>query len=142
MAVLDIGTAKIACFISHIDSAGEIKISGIGHQLSKGIKSGVITDFAEAEASIATAVHAAEQMAGANIEHVIVGVTLPEMRSRHIRVELALGNEAVKQTSAMEKQAVAFAALDDGHKKTHHILGDVTTRLDKIEIKLDKRMDT
>ncbi len=64
IAVLDVGTAKIACFIAYIDSAGEIKIAGIGHQLSKGIRAGVITDFAEAETSIANAVHAAEQMAG------------------------------------------------------------------------------
>ena len=69
----------------------------MGYQLSKGIKGGIITDVEDAETSILAAVHAAEQMAGANIEHVMVGVTLPEMRSRHVRIELALGNDAVTE---------------------------------------------
>ncbi len=68
IAVLDIGTSKIACFIAHVDAGGEVKVVGMGHQLSKGIKSGVITDIMEAETSIIAAVHAAEQMAGETID--------------------------------------------------------------------------
>jgi cell division protein FtsA len=97
IAVLDMGGSKVACFVARINERREAKIIGVGYQLSKGIKGGIITDVEEAETSILAAVHAAEQMAGANIEHVMVGVTLPEMRSRHIRVELALGNEPVSE---------------------------------------------
>lgn len=97
IAVLDIGGSKVACFVARVNERKEIKIIGVGYQLSKGIKGGMITDVEEAETSILAAVHAAEQMAGANVEQVIVGVTLPELRSRHIRVELALGSEAVSE---------------------------------------------
>jgi cell division protein FtsA len=102
VAVLDIGTFKIGCFIAHIDSAGEIKIAGIGHQLSKGIRSGIITDFAEAEASIVSAVHAAEQMAGETIENVMVSLSGGNLTSRNVTVEMTLLGEEVTDRDIMD----------------------------------------
>lgn len=102
IAVLDIGTSKIACFIAHIDSAGEIKITGIGHQLSKGIRSGIITDFAEAEASIVSAVHAAEQMAGETMENVIVSLSGGNLTSRNVTVEMTMVGEEVTDRDIMD----------------------------------------
>src|SRR5436190_10474155 len=102
IAVLDIGTTKIACFIAQIDSAGEIKIVGIGHQLSKGIRSGIITDFAEAEASIISAVHAAEQMAGETVENVIVSLSGGNLTSRNVTVEMTLTGEEVTDRDIMD----------------------------------------
>ncbi|MEZ5691694.1 MAG: cell division protein FtsA [Rickettsiales bacterium] len=122
VAVLDIGTAKIACFIANIDTAGEIKITGIGHQLSKGIKSGVITDFAEAETSIANAVHAAEQMAGENIENVIVSLSGGNLNSRNVAVEMSLFGEEVADRDIMDiiEQARASVAHDE-HEVLHSV---------------------
>ncbi len=102
IAVLDVGTTKIACFIAHIDSAGEIKIVGIGHQLSKGIRSGIITDFAEAEASIVAAVHAAEQMAGETVENVMVSLSGGNLVSRNVTVEMTLLGEEVTDRDIMD----------------------------------------
>jgi len=102
IAVLDIGTAKIACFIAYIDSAGEIKIVGIGHQLSKGIRAGVITDFAEAEISIANAVHAAEQMAGGTVESVLISLSGGNLNSRNVTVEMSLFGEEVTDRDIMD----------------------------------------
>lgn len=102
VAVLDIGTSKIVCFIAHIDSAGEIKIVGIGHQLSKGIRSGIITDFAEAEASIVSAVHAAEQMAGETVENVLVSLSGGNLTSRNVTVEMTMLGEEVTDRDIMD----------------------------------------
>lgn len=102
IAVLDIGTSKIACFIAHIDSAGETKIVGIGHQLSKGIRSGIITDFTEAEASIVAAVHAAEQMAGETVENVLVSLSGGNITSRNVTVEMAMLGEEVTDRDIMD----------------------------------------
>ncbi len=102
IAVLDIGTAKIACFIAHIDSAGEMKVTGIGHQLSKGIRSGIITDFAEAEASIVSAVHAAEQMAGETVEGVMVSLSGGNLTSRNVTVEMTMLGEEVTDRDIMD----------------------------------------
>lgn len=102
MTVLDIGTSKIACFIAHVDSANEIKIVGIGHQLSKGIRSGIITDFTEAEASIVAAVHAAEQMAGETVESAIVSLSGGNLTSRNVTVEMTLLGEEVTDRDIMD----------------------------------------
>lgn len=102
VAVLDIGTSKVACFIAHADSAGEIRIVGLGHQLSKGIRSGIITDFAEAEASIANAVHAAEQMAGETVENVIVSLSGGNLTSRNVTVEMTMLGEEVSDRDILD----------------------------------------
>src|SRR5690348_5474377 len=83
IAVLDVGTTTIACFVAQVDSAGEMKIAGIGHQLSKGIRSGIITDFTDAEVSVIAAVHAAEQMAGETVENVMVSLSGGNLTSRN-----------------------------------------------------------
>ena len=102
IALLDIGTTKIACFIAQIDSAGEMKIVGIGHQLSKGIRSGIITDFAEAETSIIAAVHAAEQMAGETVENVMVSLGGGNLTSRNVTVEMTMLGEEVTDRDIMD----------------------------------------
>lgn len=88
LAVLDIGTTKIVCLIGTTAEDGEFTITGVGHQLSKGVKSGVITDISEAATSITAAVHAAEQMAGVTVENVVVSVNGSNLKSRHVAVEL------------------------------------------------------
>lgn len=87
-AVLDIGTTKIVCLIATTSEEGVFAVTGVGHQLARGIKSGVITDINEASASISAAVHAAEQMAGVTIEQVIVSANGAGLKSRHVAVEL------------------------------------------------------
>jgi cell division protein FtsA len=88
IAVLDIGTTKIVCLIATKAEDGDYTVTGVGHQLAKGIKSGVITDIAEASTSISAAVHAAEQMAGVTIENVMVSANGSSLKSRHVSVEL------------------------------------------------------
>lgn len=101
-AVLDAGTSKVSCFIAQVDSAGEIRITGIGHQLSRGIRSGIITDFAEAETSIIAAVHAAEQMAGETVDNVIVALNGGGLSSRHVTVEMSLSGAEVSERDILD----------------------------------------
>ena len=75
IAVLDIGTTKIVCFIAQVTPDNNIRIIGIGHQLAQGIKSGAISDLKAAENSIIAAVSAAEKMAGETIDKVVVSVS-------------------------------------------------------------------
>lgn len=88
LGVLDVGSTKIACLIAVPKEEGGYSVAGVGHQLSRGIKSGVVTDIQEAATSITTAVHTAEQMAGLTVDQVIVSVNGTNLRSRHVTVEL------------------------------------------------------
>lgn len=122
VAVLDIGTAKIACFIAHVDAAGGIKVTGIGHQLSKGIRSGIITDFAEAETSIVAAVHAAEQMAGETIENVLVNISGGNLTSRNVTVEMTLLGEEVTDRDIMDIVEQGRSGVAHGEHEIIHCI--------------------
>ena len=95
IAALDIGTTKIACLIARVKDSGGIEVVGIGHQLSMGIRSGIITDVSEAETSIVAAVHAAEQMVGETIEEVMVSIAGSSTKTRNVSVELDVLAEGV-----------------------------------------------
>ncbi len=102
IAALDIGTSKVACFIARIADDGALHITGVGHQLSKGMRSGVIVDAGEAETSILAAVHAAEQMAGQTIESIAVNISNSQLHSRIVTVEMALTDAAVGDREIVE----------------------------------------
>lgn len=122
LAVLDVGTSKIVCFIAQGEPGGGLRIKGIGHQLSKGVRSSVITDFKEAETSILAAVHAAEQMAGETVENVAVSLSGSGLFSRSVTVEMALLGEAVSERDIMdiiEQGRASIAKKRDEHDIVH-----------------------
>mgnify|MGYP001208420938 CR=1 FL=1 len=83
IAALDIGTTKVCCFVARVNSEGGIRVSGIGHQLCTGVKSGNIIDMDSVEASISSAVDAAEGMAGdRKIEKVFVNLSAGQPSSK------------------------------------------------------------
>lgn len=96
VAVLDIGSSKVACFIAKTDMDGKLEIIGIGHQLAEGIKAGQITDMHQAERSISAAVSAAEKMAGVNIEKITVGLSGKGVVSQIVKLDTELGNREIQ----------------------------------------------
>lgn len=98
IAALDLGTTKIACFIARVDPNGKIEIIGIGHQLSRGFRAGVVTDIKLAEQAILAAIEAAERMAATSIDSVIVNISGQKMASQHVSSQLPLqGNEITEK---------------------------------------------
>ena len=75
IAALDIGTSKMCCFIARVAEDGRPSIVGIGHQISRGVRSGAIIDMEQAELALRTTVHAAEQMAGDTIQEVVINLS-------------------------------------------------------------------
>ncbi len=95
VAAVDVGTTKVCCFIARPDG-DQPRIIGIGHQISRGVKNGAIVDIEAASHSIATAVNAAEQMAGEQIEEVggqlLSGGIGP---SRLVKAEIAVNGREI-----------------------------------------------
>lgn len=120
IAALDIGTTKIACLIARTDEQGELNVVGIGHQLSRGIKSGAITDIGEACTSITAAVHAAEQMAGETIEDVIVSVNGTNLKSRNVSVELEVLADGVSDQDIADIISEGCASLESADTTILH----------------------
>ncbi len=96
IAAIDIGTTKICCFIARVDA--EPRVLGIGHQIAHGVRGGSIIDLDAAGDSIRAAVHAAEQMAGEQIERAVVNLSGGYAASRIVKAEIQLGRREISDS--------------------------------------------
>ncbi len=101
IAALDVGSSKISCFIARIEPGrtanghAPIRVVGIGHQVSRGIRAGALVDMDAAEEAIRVAVDAAERMAGVTIKDVIVGVSGGDPKSQTVGVKSSVAGPEV-----------------------------------------------
>jgi cell division protein FtsA len=94
IGVVDIGTTKVCCFIAR-KRESEPQIVGIGHQVSRGVKSGIVVDMEAASRSILAAVHAAEQMAGETLSEIVVNLSGGFNPSRLIKGEINVNGREI-----------------------------------------------
>ena len=97
IASLDIGSTKVVCLIARLDNFGGINIVGIGHQVSHGISAGVVTDIQALETSVLGAINAAENMAGENIERVLVNLSGGKPTSTALNLEIPINSEHISE---------------------------------------------
>ncbi len=95
VGIVDIGTSKICCFIARPDGEQQPKIVGIGHQLSRGVRNGVIVDLEAASQSVITAIHSAEEMAGELLQSVVINLSGGFHASRIVQSEINLNGREV-----------------------------------------------
>jgi len=95
VAGLDVGSSKICCFIARADDDGGPRVIGIGQQASRGVRNGTVVDMAAVETAVRNAIHAAEQMAGATIDHVVVNLSGGHPASASVGVEVAIHGHEV-----------------------------------------------
>jgi cell division protein FtsA len=112
VAVLDVGSSKIACLVLRFDGAGEISDEGMMGSLagqsgfrvigaattrSRGVKFGEICAMGETERAIRTALQAAQKMAGIRVDHVIACFSGAEPRSYGLDAEIELEGDMVSE---------------------------------------------
>src|ERR1700758_4843713 len=73
LAVIDVGSAKTCALVAEMTDNG-LRYRGHGVAESRGSRKGVIVDLDKAVSTIQKAVEAAEDTAGAAVEHAIVGI--------------------------------------------------------------------
>ncbi len=101
VTALDVGTTKVSCFIGKVDftNPGEhlpVRVVGIGHQLSLGMRKGAVIDMDETEDAIRAAVDAAERMAGTTIRKVVVNLSAGHPSSKTISVGASIAGHPVR----------------------------------------------
>ena len=102
VGLLDIGTSKVACIIAALDPPerqGEgrrVRVLGVGHLRSRGLKAGVITDLAEAEATVRAAIAQAERMAHLTLEEVFVSVSCGRLQSSNFSASVDITGGVVR----------------------------------------------
>lgn len=119
IAALDVGSTKITCFIARPEPPREaggpsLRIVGIGHQVSRGLKAGQVTDLGEAEEAIRRTVETAEHMAGALIHRVFLGVTCPTLASVHVGAGLVIGERDLTEADVTRVLAMARSRAPSG----------------------------
>ena len=112
VAILDIGTSKIACLVLRFDGfeerddqdgigpmAGQsnFRVIGAATTRSRGVRFGEISVMNETERAIRTAVQAAQKMAAVRVDHVIVAFSGAEPRSYGLAGELDLEDQVVSE---------------------------------------------
>ena len=95
IAALDVGTTKICCFVARMGPGDAIRVVGIGHQVSKGLRAGAVVEMEAAEQSIRAAVDAAEKMAGEVIREMIVNLPGGYPASHTVGVEVSIAGREV-----------------------------------------------
>lgn len=120
VSALDIGTTKVACLIARTGGDAGLQIVGMGHQLSRGIRSGTIVDLEAAADSIRATVEAAEQMAGENIHNVVVNLSGGDPESRLIAYEISIAGHQIGDADL--RQVLDPHVLNQGRPAEHELL--------------------
>ena len=95
IAALDVGSTKVCCLIAATGDGEAPRIVGIGHQVSRGLRSGAVVDMEAAETAIRATVEAAEQMAGENIRQAVVNISGGTPESRLIAYEISIAGHEI-----------------------------------------------
>jgi cell division protein FtsA len=135
IAILDVGTSKIACLILRFDGfeegaepdgvgsmAGQsnFRVIGAATTKSRGVRFGEISAMNETERAIRTAVQAAQKMANVRVDHVIACFSGGEPRSYGLAGEIELQDTVVKENDvARVLSACDVPDIGEGREVIH-----------------------
>ena len=108
ITAIDVGSAKTCALVAEVTDSG-LRYRGHGVAESRGSRKGVIVDLDKAVAAIQKAVEAAEDIAGAPVEHAIVGVGGAHIRGVNSHGGISLGTRPREIGREEIKQAVERA---------------------------------
>lgn len=111
VAILDVGTSKIACLVLKFDGESPVREDGLGSLAgqsqfrvigaattrSRGVRFGEIDAIPETERAIRTAVQAAQKMANVRVDHVIASFSGARPRSYGLAGEITLAAGQVSE---------------------------------------------
>jgi len=135
IAILDVGTSKIACLILRFDDledprdadgmgsmAGQanFRVIGAATTRSRGVRFGEISAMNETERAIRTAVQAAQKMANVRVDHVIACFSGGEPRSYGLAGEIDLPEALVRDNDVARVLAACDAPdIGEGREVIH-----------------------
>jgi cell division protein FtsA len=119
VAAVDIGTSKICCFIARVEAEGP-RIVGIGHQVARGVRGGMVVNLDAAGDSIRNAVHAAEQMAGETIERVVINQSGGFFPSRIVQAEIGIAGHEIGEADTREVLERGYQMRESDDRQVIH----------------------
>lgn len=127
IAALDVGSTKITCFIAQASREGGLRacglrVIGIGHQRSRGVRSGVVVDMEAVEEAIRAAVDSAERMAEVTVEDVILAVATGAPQSKRASIELSVAGHEVSEADLRRANQLGRASVPNGARVLVHAI--------------------
>ncbi|CAL7961421.1 Cell division protein FtsA [Alphaproteobacteria bacterium] len=119
IAVLDIGSSKIVCLIAKVSNYGKFEVIGIGHNVSYGVRAGIITDIRAVESSITQAVEAAETAAGEKIKKIYASIASNSLLSQRVFSEISVTG---REINYKDLNRLLFGALERYQQQSIEIL--------------------
>ncbi|MGA7712694.1 MAG: cell division protein FtsA [Rhizomicrobium sp.] len=101
VAVLDIGTSKVVCLVARAEP-GTLRVIGAALRESQGLKAGTLTGLSLAEESIRDCVAAAENLADARLQNVLISVNCGSPVSVASRTTMVLDGALVTDSHLRE----------------------------------------
>ncbi|RPE71919.1 cell division protein FtsA [Pacificibacter maritimus] len=134
VAILDVGTSKIACLVLRFDGerfaggdgvgalAGQsaFRVIGAATTRSRGVRFGEIDAMGETERAIRTAVQAAQKMAQTRVDHVIACFSGGTPRSYGLAGQVDLEGEAVSEQDVARVLAASDVPDYGAHREVIH----------------------
>ena len=126
VAALDLGHAKVACFIMKVDGARRadrtVRVAGASHVQSRGVRGGSIINMEEAAYAIGHAVERAERAAGVPVSGVIVSTAIGQMASHRVQARVSLGSQPVGDADLARAIGMALAQVRLVNRRPIHVL--------------------
>ena len=120
VAILDVGSSKIACLVLRFDGTGRLsednsigslagqtgfRVIGAATTRSRGVQFGEVTAMAETERAIRTALQAAQKMAEIRVDHVIASFSGANPRSYGLDASVELQGQVVTESEIAQVMA-------------------------------------
>ena len=134
VAILDVGSSKIACLVLRFDGADRLEAEGVGPMAgqagfrvigtattrSRGVRFGEINAMQETERAIRTALQSAQKMANIRVDHVIACFSGASPRSYGVAGELDLqGHVVTEQDISRVLSACDVPDFGEGREVLH-----------------------
>lgn len=125
IGALDVGSTKVACFIVKADASRNstqpnLRVLGIGHQVSRGVRAGTVVDMDAAEQAIRAAVAQAEDMAGVTLREAIVGIACGQPTTKTIKVEVSIAGHEVGTQDLHQAHQYGREQIQSGDREVIH----------------------
>lgn len=122
IAALDIGTTKICCFIARVSPQDGIRVVGIGHQVSRGLRGGTVINLDATELAIRGAVDAAERMAGETVKRVFVNLSCGDPVSHTVGVEVSVSGHEIEDADLHHVLRQGMVRAEPGEREMVHVI--------------------
>ncbi|WP_310496678.1 cell division protein FtsA [Sandarakinorhabdus sp.] len=120
VAVLDVGTSKVAALIALIGPDGEPRVIGTGQKPCFGLRRGLVTDFDKTEAAIRGAMDQAERAAGQQLDRVYASISAGNLTSTVVSVEIDIAGASITSADMATLRDEGRARINPGNKTVVH----------------------